>query len=178
MTNVAGQSISEAQARELAVALHDLAWLLPRTLDPPVEASLDRLPASELEVMRALVRRPGLSLGALAAELALAPSNASTAVRALVARGLLERRGDPGDGRVTRLYPTAAAVANRRARERAWGRALRSQLRHLDEAQRAAAVAAAPALRTLADRLAASSDAPAVLEPGDQRDDRRVTRRR
>ena len=70
-----------AQTRELAVTLHDLAWLLPRTLDPQAEAELDVLPGSELEVMRLLVRRPGLSVGDVARELGLQPSNASAAVR-------------------------------------------------------------------------------------------------
>ena len=168
MRPVAGQPISDAQARELAVVLHDLAWLLPRTLDPTVDAGLERLPASELEVMRLLVRRPGLSLGRLAAELALAPSNASATVRALVARGLLERRRDPEDGRVIRLHPTPAAISSRRERERAWGAALARQLAALPADQRAAALGAAAALRALADRLGAAragSGTPAVLEP-------------
>ena len=95
-----------AQARELAVVLHDIAWLLPRTIDPWAEAGLDPLPASELEVMRLLVRAPELSVGEVARELGLQPSNASAAIRGLMARGLLERRRDARDGRISRLVPT------------------------------------------------------------------------
>src|SRR5690349_20481776 len=111
-----------ARTRELAVALHDIAWLLPRTLDPEVEASFDPLPPSELEVMRLLVRRPGLSVGEVARELGLRPSNASATIRGLLARGLLERRADKRDSRITRLAPTAKAQTIRRQREEAWGK--------------------------------------------------------
>jgi DNA-binding MarR family transcriptional regulator len=113
------------------VALHDLVWLLPRTLDPEAEADLEPLPPSELEVMRLLVRRPGLSVGEVARELGLRPSNASAAIRGLLARGLLERRADERDSRITRLAPTAKAQAIRRQREEAWGKLLRERLRRL-----------------------------------------------
>jgi hypothetical protein len=60
-TNQAGQ----AAPRDLAVVLHDLAWLLPRTVGLAA-ARQDPLPQSELEVMRLLIRRPGLSVNDLA----------------------------------------------------------------------------------------------------------------
>ncbi|MCW2986771.1 MAG: hypothetical protein JWR63_4341, partial [Conexibacter sp.] len=49
-------------AKRLAVVLQDLAWLLPRTIGA-AELEREPLPLSELEVMRLLVRRPGLSVG-------------------------------------------------------------------------------------------------------------------
>ena len=114
----------EAQTpTDLAVVLHDLAWLLPRTIGREPDPGY-ALPASELEIMRLLVRRPGLSVNDTAAELRLAPANVSTALRALEARGLLERRRDPADGRVVRLHPTEAALTHRSDQERAWGGAL------------------------------------------------------
>ncbi len=143
-------------ARELAVALHDLAWLLPRTIDPQVEAGLDALPASELEVMRLLVRTPGLSVGDVARELGLQVSNASSAIASLVTRGLLQRQRDPDDGRVTRLEPTPQATAVRRRREAAWGLALRPRLARLTDAEARRLLEAAPALRALAAELAGS----------------------
>src|ERR1700758_1858313 len=119
---------SALQARELVVALHDIAWLLPRTIDPWAEAGLDDpLPATELEVMRLLVRAPELSVGEVARELGLQPSNASAAIRGLGAGGLLERKPAPRDGRVSRLHPTARAQAIRRQREGAWGELLRAR---------------------------------------------------
>jgi DNA-binding MarR family transcriptional regulator len=146
---------SEPQARRLAVALQDLAWLLPRTIGA---AELDReaLPLSELEVMRLLVRRPGLKVGEVATELGLHAPNASAAVKALLARGLLERVKDPDDGRVARLHPTPRAIATRDAREHGWAEAMRGALRGLGADDAEALIRATPALRALADRLATS----------------------
>jgi len=159
-----GQQPSDVAARELAVVLHDLAWLLPRTIDPPVQADLEPMPQSELEVMRLLVRRPGLSLRQVAGVLALQPSNVSATVRALVGGGLLERRPDAGDGRVIRLHPTRAAIEARRTRERAWGAALHAHLNQLGPIEAATAVAAAPALRALAEQLSGAPQAQAAAE--------------
>jgi DNA-binding MarR family transcriptional regulator len=146
---------TEPQARRLAVALQDLAWLLPRTIGA-AELDRDPLPLSELEVMRLLVRRPGLTVGEVATELGLHAPNASAAVKALLARGLLERRRDPDDGRVARLHPTPRAIAARDAREHGWAGAMRDALRGLDAEDAAALIRATPALRSLADRLATS----------------------
>ncbi len=139
-----------ARTRDLAVALHDLVWLLPRTLDPQAETGLDPLPASELEVMRLLVRRPGLSVGEVAQELGLRPSNASAAIRGLLARGLLQRRIDKADGRIARLEPTTRGQAIRRQREEAWGKLLRAQLARLPGEDVASLLAAVKPLQTLA----------------------------
>lgn len=138
--------------RELAVVLHDLAWLLPRTLDAQVTSP--PLPTSELEIMRLLVRRPGLTVGEVARELALQATNVSSSLRALLARGLLERRRDESDGRVARLYPTAQAIANHEARERAWGDALESRLAGLPRTDADRMLRSAQPLRLLADVLA------------------------
>src|SRR3954454_10891190 len=107
-------------ARDLAVVLYDLAWLLPRTIGAE-DAKRDPIPPTELEIMKLLVRRPGLSVTEVARELGLQPSNVSTAVRSLTERGMLERRTHASDARVGILHPTRAASANRRAREQAWG---------------------------------------------------------
>ena len=88
----------QSAVRDLAVVLHDLGWRLPRTVGLEA-ARQDPLPQSELEVMRLLVRRPGLSVSDVARELGLQPSNASTAIRLLIARGTLQRQADSADGR-------------------------------------------------------------------------------
>src|ERR1700685_29462 len=106
------------KSRELTVILHDIAWLLPRKIDPWAEVEgEEQLPPTELEVMRLLVSSPDLSVGEVARDLGLHPSNASAAVRGLVARGLLERRQDSRDGRISRLAPTAKAQGIRRPAE-------------------------------------------------------------
>jgi len=143
------------RTRDLAVVLHELAWLLPRKIDPWAEAGLEQLPPTELEVMRLLVRAPGLSVGEVARELGLQPSNASAAVRALMTRDLLERKPDERDGRVTRLSPTDRAQAIRRQREGAWGELLRVRLAHLKPEDTAQLLAAVDALRALAADLGA-----------------------
>jgi DNA-binding MarR family transcriptional regulator len=150
---MASSATPARDVQELAVALHDLAWALPRAVDAEVEAELDPLPPTELEVLRLLVRRPGLNLGEVAEELSLQPSNASTTVRMLVARGLVERRDDENDGRVTRLFPTQAASKTGRVREQEWGRRLRAYLSELSEEEADTLLAAVPALRTLAAQL-------------------------
>jgi DNA-binding MarR family transcriptional regulator len=140
-------------ARELAVVLQDLAWLLPRTIGL-AELQREGVLPSELEVMRLLVRRPGLSVGAVADELGMHAPNVSTAIRALVLRGLLERRRDDTDGRIIRLFPSEQAIAIRDRRERAWGDALTTTLAEVPAAEADELLAAAPMLRRLADRLA------------------------
>ncbi len=146
-----------AGARDLAVVLQDLSWLLPRTIGQEAEARLDRLPQSELEVMRLLVRRPRLSVGEVARELGLRESNASAVIRVLVTRGLIERRRDESDSRVARLVPTRRAVETRRRREVAWGRALRQRIDTLPTADVEALLRSVPSLRKLADALGSSS---------------------
>ncbi len=146
------KSNTDDATRELAVVLNDIAWLLPRTLG---RAALpdDDLPASELEVMRLLVRRPGLSVNEVAAELAMRPSNVSGTVRTLIAQGLLERRRDEGDGRVARLHPTERAIANRERREAAWGDALAEHLESLTATERKRLLASNASLRRLVEAL-------------------------
>ena len=144
-----------ASAQALAVVLHDLAWLMPRTIDAREATGLDALPLSELEVMRLLVRRPGLTVGEVARELGLQRTNASAAIRTLIGRGLLQRARDASDGRVARLTPTPRAIENRDRREAVWGEALSERLSALDPAVAARVIACARPLRLLADVLAA-----------------------
>jgi DNA-binding MarR family transcriptional regulator len=148
-----GRIVTEGPTPEgLAVVLHDLAWLLPRTVGREPDARR-ALPSSELEVMRVLVRRPGLSVSEVAAQLRLQPANVSTAIRALEARGLLARARDDEDGRIVRLNPTARALGHRKRQEGAWGDALERALEELPRADAARLLAAAPALRSLAAAL-------------------------
>jgi DNA-binding MarR family transcriptional regulator len=141
--------------RELAVVLHDLAWLLPRTIGAEA-ARRYPLPSSELEVMRLLARRPGLRVNDVARELGMQSSNVSTAIRSLVDKGTLRKEADGTDGRVVRLAPTDAALSDRDGREEQWGTAMATALAGFAVADRAQLLAAIPLLRELADRLAAT----------------------
>jgi DNA-binding MarR family transcriptional regulator len=136
------------QSERLAVALFDLAWLLPRTVGAE-ERQDDPLPRSELEVMRLLGRRPGTGVNAIARDLGLQASNVSTTVRSLEARGLVERRVSGTDRRHTSLFLTARAEQARRDRETRWGRDLADVLAQLPPADHDALLAATPALASL-----------------------------
>ena len=150
------RQLPAGKSRELAVALHDIAWLLPRKIDPWAEIEDEEpLPPTELEVMRLLVRAPDLSVGEVARDLGLHPSNASAAIRGLLARGLLERKADSRDGRVSRLAPTAKAEAIRRRREGAWGELLRVRLARMPPEDAANLLRAVDSLQALAVALAA-----------------------
>lgn len=153
----------------LANALRDIAWLLPRTLERAPNPS-QLLPRSELEVMRLLVRSPGLSVNETSADLGIAAPNVSTAVRSLVAKGQLERCPDPTDRRIVRLHPTAVALSGRSAQEEAWAAALDQILAELDPADRERLSASAEALAALAEALSRHA-APGADQAGSLRGD-------
>ncbi len=67
----------------------------------PVELSL--LTGAQLELVRLVRRRPGLSVADAAQELRLAANTVSTLVRQLTDTGLLVRRVDLADRRIARL---------------------------------------------------------------------------
>jgi DNA-binding MarR family transcriptional regulator len=72
----------------------------------PVE--LSNLTGSQVELVRLVHRRPGVSVAQAAEELRLAPNTVSTLVRQLTDQHLLIRRVDPLDRRVARLDLSAA----------------------------------------------------------------------
>ena len=141
--------MEEETPTDLAVVLHDLAWLLPRTIGRESDPGRRCRPRSSRSC-GCSSDGPGLSVNDTAAEFRLAPANVSTALRALEARGLLERRRDPADGRVVRLHPTEAALTHRSDQERAWGSALAQALAALPKADAKRSLAATGSLRALA----------------------------
>jgi DNA-binding MarR family transcriptional regulator len=147
------KSPDEESARELAVVLHDLAWLLPRTIGAEAMQA-EPQPPTALEVMRLLTRTPGLSVNDVGREIGVQANNVSTAVKLLEDRGLLEKRRDEEDGRVTRLHPTDRALAARARRERSWGESMREAMAGLSPTDAATLVNASQALRALAEHLA------------------------
>jgi DNA-binding MarR family transcriptional regulator len=156
---MARRTADPAELRTLAVALFDLAWLLPRTIGAE-ERQSDPLPRSELEVMRLLGRRPGMGVNGVARELGLQPSNVSASVRSLVERGLVERRPTSEDRRQVLLFLTDEARRSREERERKWARQLGAVLEALPPAEREQIVAATSSLRELARHLSAAEKLP------------------
>jgi DNA-binding MarR family transcriptional regulator len=80
-----------------------------RALRKPLDAEVKRgqMTAPQIGVMREVVRHDGISLKDLSRALSLAHSTVSGIVDRLEKRGLLTRRADAIDGRVSRIYPTA-----------------------------------------------------------------------
>lgn len=136
------------RARDLVPGLYGLSRAL--RLQGVTEAGLYQLPPSELEVLRYLLDAPGTPLGTMARELGLQTSNASTAVRNLIARELVEREPDPDDRRSVRLRPTMNAHHGMARIESAWAELLADALDDLSADEREKLTAAGPALASLA----------------------------
>lgn len=127
------------------------------------------LSGAQLELVRLVRRRPGLSVAEAATELALAPNTVSTLVGQLVETQVLTRDPDPHDRRVVRLTLTGPA----RERVERWrdrrGAATARAIAELDPAERAVLELAVPVIARLA---AAIGPAPAEGAPtGGSRDD-------
>jgi DNA-binding MarR family transcriptional regulator len=87
----------------------NILWLLKqafyRTLTMVNDtASHDGVPIAQIGVLRQLADEPGLSGAQLARRLLISPQGARTALAALERRGLVERRHDPGNGRILQAY--------------------------------------------------------------------------
>jgi DNA-binding MarR family transcriptional regulator len=79
-------------------------------------------------VLRVVGQFPGLSAGELADIVRLHPSTITGILQRLVARGLLERKRDPGDSRRARLRLKPAAVAFTRTSKGTVEKAVRQAL--------------------------------------------------
>jgi len=84
-----------------------------RALRKPLEAEVSKgeLTVPQTAAMAVIVRKHGISLKDLSHDLSLAHSTVSGIVDRLEKRGMIERRQDPGDGRVVQIYPAAEVRA-------------------------------------------------------------------
>jgi DNA-binding MarR family transcriptional regulator len=80
-----------------------------RAMRVPLDAEVARgeLTAPQIAVMRVVVREHGIPLRDLSRAVSLAHSTVSGIVDRLEKRGMIARRADAADGRVTRIFPTA-----------------------------------------------------------------------
>lgn len=97
-----------AQAGRLDRELAEIRRALRKPLE--AEAARGELTVPQSAVMGAVVRHEGVSLKDLSREVSLAHSTVSGIVDRLEKRGLLERRTDAEDGRVSRIHPTTAVT--------------------------------------------------------------------
>jgi DNA-binding MarR family transcriptional regulator len=107
-----------AGAKNLLAQMERDLGAIRRALRKPFEEEAARsgLTVPQTAVMQAVFHRPGISLKDLSREVSLAHSTVSGIVDRMEKHGLLERRVDPSDGRVSRIQTTAAV--NRFVRER------------------------------------------------------------
>ena len=108
----------------------DVVLRIGREVDPHGPHALDIVPLTGTEalVMRWVHRNPGASPSAVADATALQRSNCSVALRSLVAKGMVERRTDPGDARTVQLHPTALAHDSIARLHAHWASRLRAAL--------------------------------------------------
>ncbi|MGW1029964.1 MarR family winged helix-turn-helix transcriptional regulator [Streptomyces sp. NPDC002577] len=135
----------------LADALAGLQRLIRRRLrsgmtEPPLRGA-------QVELLRLVAARPGIRVSDAAKELYLAGNSVSTLVNQLGRAGYLLRETDPDDRRSARLIPTPAAEARLRDWQERRAALVRTQVSRLSDADRAALLAALPALRRLAQNL-------------------------
>lgn len=110
-------------------------------------------PLAQVEVLKLVDSRPGITVREIAEALRMQANNVSTLVSNLTKDGFLDRRADPADGRVIQLHPTAkmrSASAELAARLDA---GVSDALATLSEQSRARIAAALPDLRALAAAL-------------------------
>lgn len=83
-----------------------------QALRRPLETEVARgeLTAPQKSAMQIVVRTLGVSLKDLSREMSLAHSTVSGIVDRLEKRGMVQRKPDAVDGRVCRIYPTAAVT--------------------------------------------------------------------
>jgi DNA-binding MarR family transcriptional regulator len=95
-----------AQAEQIERDLGSIRRALRKPLE--VEVAKGNLTVPQTDVMRIVVRSQGISLKDLSHAVSLAHSTVSGIVDRLEKRGMIDRRQDEADGRVTRIFPTAA----------------------------------------------------------------------
>jgi DNA-binding MarR family transcriptional regulator len=128
----------------LADQLHSAAIHLLRGVRRVDAAS--GLPAAQLSALSVVVFGGPLSLGALASAEQVRPPTMSRVVGALEAAGLVTRAPDPADARSVLVTATRAGRRLLDEGRRRRVEALADRLATLDDAERAALHAAAPAL--------------------------------
>jgi len=140
-----------AAAEELLDALAGLRRAIRRSAVRPAE--LADLTGAQVELVRLLRRRPGLSIADAARELRVAPNTISTLVRQLADAGFVAREVDAADRRIARLTLEPAM----RRKVEAWRdrrvETLGSALAALPELERRRVESAIPTLLRLGEKL-------------------------
>jgi DNA-binding MarR family transcriptional regulator len=107
-----GSARKEPACAALAEQLERDLSSIRRALRKPLEAEVAKgeLTAPQIAVMREVVRHDGMSLKDLSQAVSLAHSTVSGIIDRLEKRGIVIRRSDREDGRISRVYPTSAVT--------------------------------------------------------------------
>ncbi|TAK68287.1 MAG: MarR family transcriptional regulator [Actinomycetota bacterium] len=153
-----GREAVEGVARALIAQLNATTRTVRRATRGNL-VGLVPLAASQAELLRLVVDRPGIRIGEAADALVLAPNTVSTVAKELLALGLVSRERDAADRRVARLHPTSAALDRVGRWQDARATVVAAALRRLGAADVEALLQAAPALARLADAVEAGDAA-------------------
>jgi DNA-binding MarR family transcriptional regulator len=94
-----------AEVEQMEKDLGGIRRALRKPLD--TEVAKGNLTSPQISVMRTVVSNKGISLKDLSHAVSLAHSTVSGIVDRLEKRGMIERRPDEADGRISRIFPTA-----------------------------------------------------------------------
>ncbi|MGC9962642.1 MAG: MarR family transcriptional regulator [Acidimicrobiales bacterium] len=167
-------TVEDVQA-EAPARLRLAVFRLSKRLRPTAAAG--SLTTTEVDVLQTVARLGPVKLSGLAADAGLNPTMLSRVVARLEEQGLLRRLTDEADGRVCRVEVTAAGrTLHGRVRSERTD-VLSAELDRLAPDDRAALLAALPALEQLADRLV-QRPAAARQESARQESARRESSRR
>ena len=118
------------------------------------------LSGAQVELVRLVRRRPGLSVAEAAAELALAPNTISTLVGQLAGANVLIRVSDPRDRRVARLTLTTSVQQRVKRWRDLRALAAAGAIADLEASQRADLERAVPIIARLAAALGQAAEDP------------------
>ncbi len=124
--------MNPATPRDAALAeIAELILRIGRDLEPHGPGGVGELvplTGTDAAVMRWIHRAPDTTPAATAAGTGLQRSNLSAALKSLVAKGMVEKRPDPDDGRSVRLCATPLAEDNITRLREFWAGRLRDAL--------------------------------------------------
>ncbi|MDT3440255.1 MULTISPECIES: MarR family winged helix-turn-helix transcriptional regulator [unclassified Pseudofrankia] len=150
---------TEELAGEVVEAARQLWRVVGAEKPTAAPAVFEKLRPRHIQLLRLLASQPGMSVRQAAEALSMRPHNLSTLITDLVGAGLVERRGDPHDRRVARLYLSETARAEVEGVERDLHTAVVEVLARLTDVDQGRIRAALPALA----RLVTSLENPAPL---------------
>lgn len=133
-------------AEELARQIIRISFVLRSEHHQP---GVSNLSTGQREIMRLIVRYPGITTADIATLTGKFTSNISSGVKELTRRGFIARDPNPADRRVIRLHPTLKAITEMGALYRHWAQQLDDAITKLPTAEKARILKAIPALTAL-----------------------------